>query len=189
LQTSADAPLYEWANYVRVVDERGELVADLRYGEHAVVALGAGEHMFVAYNWSTAPGMSYGPDRVPPLVANDDLWRRKVAGGVAVLRGSFEEGRVYPLRIIATISRGPCASLELTRVDRAELASFERWLDASDRVETLGEARERSGLVDNAGHVTTLLAWGRWRMANDARWEATRSTIRAEDGVERIEVR
>src|SRR5262249_53105369 len=88
LQRTADAPFYEAANYVRIVDEHGAVLADLRYGEHAVIELPAGEHVIAASNWSDVPHMRWRPTQTPPLVPDETSWRRSVSGRVAALHGS-----------------------------------------------------------------------------------------------------
>jgi hypothetical protein len=162
---------------VRVFDEHGAVVVDLRRGQSAALSLDPGAHALVAVNWSNIGVVA----DTPEMLGESSLFpgarrRERRAGQIAYLEANLVAGRIYAARLVETVSRGPCASLELMRVDSSDMATFRAWFERSEHVSFLGEKRER-GLIDGDAHGRALLRWGQWRKAHDARWDKGRSTL------------
>jgi hypothetical protein len=163
-----DRPWTEGGNYVRLTRDDGEVLVDLRYNEHAVVAVPAGDHTFFGWNWA-GPSRRYAP----------------LSQNVGVLRARLEAGRIYAFRVVghprSSAPRRPSSQLELEGISGDDIRFLPESLATSDRVQPLGSRRQVSSLVD--GRETLWRDWGLWRLQHDGTWSSASSTLRPEDGV------
>ncbi len=171
---TSKVPWMEQQNYVRVIQEDQRVMTDLRFNQYSVVRTEPGTRTFYAYNWA---GGYRGP-----------------ATCVGALRADLAPGRVYPVVIREFEKRayGPhrykrmgshqrtCGRLELLK--GSELRNFWTKMWNSERRQ-LSPDRERSFLVDGWWLVKDVVARGEQRTTGDAPWSASRSTMRALDGV------
>jgi hypothetical protein len=159
-------PVAERWSVVRVLDEQGDPIADLRPTEHAVVRLAPGLHELFASGWGGAP-------------------YRECIGA---MRAELAAGRVYAARVYAWDHVGSrkhgCARVDIVAVPPAERSAFAGELARSERVAFLGVRRERSFLLDGLDLRLSTAAQGRLRMSEDPTWPGARSVLQPADALD-----
>jgi hypothetical protein len=156
--------IWERLSFVRVIDEKEVVLADLEYDQYAAVRVASGAHDFFAFNWSTGGG---------PRVCT------------AAMKAELSPSKVYIARIdeqeyVSMGIRRGCQRLELVRVTQTS-DEFWMWAKRAQRVALL-EPRERSVVLDSAARTKAHLANGSARLSGQEPWNVDASTIRPEDG-------
>jgi hypothetical protein len=157
-------PVAERWMVLRVLDEHGDPIADLRATEHAVVRLAPGLHELFASAWGRALDREC----------------------IGVMRAELAAGRVYAARVYAW-NHSPkrhCPRVDIVAVPAVEHVAFAGELARSERVAFLGARRERSFLVDDLDLRLSTVAQGRLRMTDDPTWPATRSVLHPTDALD-----
>jgi hypothetical protein len=138
-----DLAFRERWSYVRVYDEKGAPLADLRATEHAVVRLPPGEHQLFVKNWAA--------EARPTCVA--------------ALDARLERGRVYAIEIEASPrdSTAGCEPLRLEPVPRSSSEAFFEHLATthSEQRAFLGDNRQTSVFLDNDTVIADVIRVGR----------------------------
>jgi hypothetical protein len=152
-------PVAERWSVMRVLDDNGDPIADLRATEHAVVRMAPGVHELFASNWTGAP-------------------YRECIGA---MRGELVADHVYFAYVYSFgrmgSRKGGCARVDLVAVTSENRAGFAAEIARSERVRFLGTQRQHGWLIDDLDRRLATVAQGRLRMTDDPSWSAARSTL------------
>lgn len=158
-------PLDERYSFLRIIDEKRTVLADLRFNEHAAIALRPGAHELFAYHWW------------------DDGQRAPCVGALAA---TLAGGRVYPvlareLERLGSRKYG-CNHVELVRAREDERAWFWRWTrESSQRSELLAD-RDRSIFLDAPWMSQVHVEVGRLRLRGEEAPVHASSSLSPDDG-------
>jgi hypothetical protein len=158
-------PLDERYSFLRIIDEKRTVLADLRFNEHAAIRMQPGAHELFAYHWW------------------DDGQRAPCVGALAA---TLAGGRVYPVLARELEHLGGrkygCNHVELVRALSDERSWFWRWTRESSRRSELLADRDRSIFLDAPWMSQVHVEVGRLRLRGEEAPVHASASLSPDDG-------